>query len=134
MVPYPEQHVPQAPDARRVQNFLLVGLTAILLVSLAFTVIAFRDTQAGSAAPQATSIGPAVYGWLPAPQAPAIVGVSDASRIGPVVYGWLPNSTDASHIGPAVYGWLPNSTDASRIGPAVYGWLPDSPANVSSGD
>ncbi len=120
-IPFPEQHIPQALDARRARNLFIVGLTTILVAALAVAVIAFQPTRAGSADPQVTTIGPAVYGWLPAPQVD--LASVDASRTGPAVYGWLPAAEDRT-TGPEVYGWLPAAEDRTT-GPEVYGWLPD---------
>ena len=120
MFPFPDLHIPQALDARRARNLFIVGLTTILVVALAVAVVAFQ-ARAGSADPQVTTLGPAVYGWLPAPQVD--IASVDASRTGPEVYGWLPGSEDRT-TGPEVYGWLPGSEDRTT-GPEVYGWLPD---------
>ena len=108
MYPFPEQHIPQALDARRVRNLFIVGLTTILVVALAIAVIASQATRAGSTDPQVTTPGPAVYGWLPAPQVD--IASVDATRIGPAVYGWLPAAEDRT-TGPEVYGWLPAAED-----------------------
>lgn len=135
MYRFPEQLIPQALDARRAQRFFLVGLTTILLVALVITVNAFLATQPGSATPQVTTTGPAVYGWLPAPHVQvtdpkADLGIMDASGTG---FG----ITDAARSG-AAQATDPNAdlgimdasgigfvlTDTARTGPAVYGWLP----------
>ena len=120
MYPFPELHIPQALDARRAQHLVIVGVTTILVVALAIAVIASQATRAGSANSQVTTTGPAVYGWLPAPQVD--LASVDASRTGPAVYGWLPAPEDRTTV-PAVYGWLPASADRTT-GPEVYGWLP----------
>ena len=122
MYPFPEQHIPQALDARRARNLFIMGLTTTLVAALAIAVIGFQASRAGSADPQVvTTPGPAVYGWLPAPQVD--LASVDASRTGPAVYGWLPVPEDRT-TGPEVYGWLPVPEDRTT-GPEVYGWLPD---------
>jgi len=120
MYPFPELHIPQALDARRARNLFIIGLATILAIALAIAVVASQATRAGSADPQVTTIGPAVYGWLPAPQVD--LASVDPFRTGPAVYGWLPAAEDRT-TGPAVYGWLPAAEDRTT-GPDVYGWLP----------
>ena len=51
MYPFPEQHIPQALDARRARNLFIVGLTTILVVALAIAVIAFQAESGGIGGP-----------------------------------------------------------------------------------